>query len=250
MSLAASFLCAAAAAFLFPPEEEGADFPTNLKAFFGRRTARDWAWRLPVAGVAFVPIYLFFGRLVVPLPDCLAITSRRWQAGAGCERSPTGGMLVDQVVHRAKRVAMQTTQELARRFGLSQATTAGLIFGQGNLTELVQQILLTFRQAQDLALSEVPQLPGGFASTDAALVAAKLAKQGLQLQVVGRQAGDVIAVQPIRTTRFPQPVPGPIESGLRRATFAVRLKGSEQFFHLSFDLLTRQRGRSSTRGGR
>jgi lipoprotein signal peptidase len=28
-------------------------------------------------------------------PSCLIITSRWWQAGAGCERSPTGGMLVD-----------------------------------------------------------------------------------------------------------------------------------------------------------
>jgi hypothetical protein len=66
-SFFASFLCSAAVAFLFPPEEEGAGFLDNLKAFFGRRTARDWAWRLPVAGLAFAPIYLFFGRLVVPL---------------------------------------------------------------------------------------------------------------------------------------------------------------------------------------
>jgi hypothetical protein len=79
------------------------------------------------------------------VPGCLIITSRWWQAGAECERSPTGGMLVDQAAHRAKRVAMQTTQELARRFGLSQATTAGLIGGQGNLTELMQRIFSNFR---------------------------------------------------------------------------------------------------------
>ena len=93
-------------------------------------------------------------------------------------------MLVDQTVHRAKRVAMQTVKKLAWGFSFSQATTAVLILGQWNLTNLLQQLLLASCQKQDLVLSKVPQLAaqlaGGFASTDAALVAAKPPKQGLQ----------------------------------------------------------------------
>lgn len=36
------------------------------KDFFGQRTTWEWFWRLPVAAVAFMPIYDFFGLLVVP----------------------------------------------------------------------------------------------------------------------------------------------------------------------------------------
>jgi hypothetical protein len=62
-----SLACAALVAFLFPPQDRDRGFLSSLKAFFGGRSASHWAWRLPVAAVAFMPIYLFFGRLVVPL---------------------------------------------------------------------------------------------------------------------------------------------------------------------------------------
>jgi hypothetical protein len=82
-------------------------------------------------------------------------------------------MLVNQGVHCTQRVAMQTVKEPTRSFGFGQAKTAGLIFSQRNLLELLQQVLLTFGQEQDLILSEVPQFAGRFASADAALMAAK-----------------------------------------------------------------------------
>ena len=47
-------------------------------------------------------------------------------------------------------------------------------------------------------MSKVAQFTRGFAATDAALVATQPPKQGLQLQVVGWQARDVVAWQPIR----------------------------------------------------
>jgi hypothetical protein len=55
-------------------------------------------------------------------------------------------MLLDQATHRVQRVAMQTVKEPTRGFGFGQAKTAGLILGQRNLTELLQQVILTIGQ--------------------------------------------------------------------------------------------------------
>ena len=61
-----SLTCAALLAFLFRLQDRGQGFLGSVKAFFRGRSWYQWAWRLPVAAVAFMPIYLFFGRLVVP----------------------------------------------------------------------------------------------------------------------------------------------------------------------------------------
>jgi hypothetical protein len=67
MILLGSLACSALVAALFPPGENRQRFVARLRAFFGAWSASQWAWRLPVAALAFMPIYLFFGRLVVPL---------------------------------------------------------------------------------------------------------------------------------------------------------------------------------------
>jgi hypothetical protein len=64
--LVPSVLCSAAVAFLFPPAEKGAGLIESFKFFFSHRTATAWLWRLGIAAVAFMPIYYFFGLLVVP----------------------------------------------------------------------------------------------------------------------------------------------------------------------------------------
>ncbi len=61
-----SLFCSAAVAFLFPPDPKGKSLVTAAREFFGRRTTGGWIWRLAVAAVAFMPIYWFFGMLVVP----------------------------------------------------------------------------------------------------------------------------------------------------------------------------------------
>jgi hypothetical protein len=66
IQLAGSLVCGAAVAALFHPQDPGRGFFAELRKFFARRTAMDWGWRLALAAVAFMPIYLFFGRLVVP----------------------------------------------------------------------------------------------------------------------------------------------------------------------------------------
>ena len=151
-------------------------------------------------------------------------------------------MLIDQATHRAKRVAMESMQKLTWGLSLSQADATGLICGQPGLTDLLQQVVLTFCQEQDLILSEVPQLTGGFAATDAALMAAQLAKQGLQLQVIGWQARDVITMQQIRAARPPQTVPSTVKSSLGMVALEVRVKRCQECLQLPFDLSTGQSG--------
>jgi len=66
IQLVGSLTCAAAVAALFRPQNAGSGFLTSMREFFARRSTREWAWRLPLAAVIFMPIYLLFGRLVVP----------------------------------------------------------------------------------------------------------------------------------------------------------------------------------------
>lgn len=64
--LPACLLCGAVVAWLFPSEMPTKSFIDALKEFFGRSTLADWAWRLVIAAVAFMPIYWVFGLIVVP----------------------------------------------------------------------------------------------------------------------------------------------------------------------------------------
>jgi len=48
-------------------EEFAKSLTAAAKEFFDHRTVGAWVWRITVAAVAFVPIYLFFGSLVAPL---------------------------------------------------------------------------------------------------------------------------------------------------------------------------------------
>ncbi len=64
--LVAAIMCGAAVALLFPPENEGLGFATAGREFFAGRSAAAWAWRLPLAAVAFMPVYFAFGLMVVP----------------------------------------------------------------------------------------------------------------------------------------------------------------------------------------
>jgi len=62
-----SIFCATAAAWLFPPVEKKSSLATMAREFFSGRTAGAWVWRVAVAAIVFVPIYLVFGSLVAPL---------------------------------------------------------------------------------------------------------------------------------------------------------------------------------------
>ncbi|MCB0127083.1 MAG: hypothetical protein KDE58_32705, partial [Caldilineaceae bacterium] len=59
-------LCTGVTAWLFPARNRGASFLHTWRTHFQQRTASAWTWRLLVAAVSFMPIYYFFGTLVVP----------------------------------------------------------------------------------------------------------------------------------------------------------------------------------------
>jgi hypothetical protein len=65
-SLVASLLLGAAAAALFPPAKNAKGCVATSKAFFARRGTGTWIWRLVIASVVFVPIYVIFGLLTYP----------------------------------------------------------------------------------------------------------------------------------------------------------------------------------------
>jgi hypothetical protein len=65
--LPAASLCGAAVAALFPPATTGNGFSASLRVYFAQRPAKEWAWRLPLAYLAFPIAYLFFGTLLSPI---------------------------------------------------------------------------------------------------------------------------------------------------------------------------------------
>ncbi len=60
-------LLALLVAWLFPPVSVTETLPQAIRATLAERSAFSWAWRFVVAGVLYVPIYLFFGMLVAPI---------------------------------------------------------------------------------------------------------------------------------------------------------------------------------------
>jgi hypothetical protein len=56
----------ATVAWLFPPANAVSSVRSIWTGFFARASARSWAWRLAAGAVAFMPIYIFFGLLVIP----------------------------------------------------------------------------------------------------------------------------------------------------------------------------------------
>jgi hypothetical protein len=61
-----SVLVAATVACLFPPVSKETRFSSAAKSFFNRYSAFSWIWRLGVGAILFMPIYYFFGLLVIP----------------------------------------------------------------------------------------------------------------------------------------------------------------------------------------
>src|SRR5258706_13016372 len=106
---------------------------------------------------------------------------------------------------------MQPITLLAWALALRQALAVRLIVHQSNLTDALQQILLTFGDEQNLIGAQRTQRPRGSAPTDPSLVLADTIEERFQLQVVGRQSRHIITRQHIARPRFPQPMPGALQ---------------------------------------
>jgi hypothetical protein len=77
-------------------------------------------------------------------------------------------------------------EQAAWGFGFLQPPPVLAILCERHLADLLQQIILTLSQEQDLALTKVSQFTSGFPTTDTALMATKSPKQRLEHQVVWR----------------------------------------------------------------
>lgn len=64
--LVAALCCGLTVAFLFPPKDSSVSARTAIQNYFARHSGLQWTWRLALAAVVFMPIYFFFGLLVVP----------------------------------------------------------------------------------------------------------------------------------------------------------------------------------------
>ncbi len=62
-----ALILAVLVAWLFRPAVPQQRLLPALGAMLARRRPLDWAWRFAAAGLIYVPIYLFFGRLVAPV---------------------------------------------------------------------------------------------------------------------------------------------------------------------------------------
>lgn len=66
-ALPAVLLCGLAVAWLFKPPAGSPGLGAAARAYFHRRSAGQWAWRIALAAVAFAPVYWLFGSLVYPI---------------------------------------------------------------------------------------------------------------------------------------------------------------------------------------
>jgi hypothetical protein len=66
MQASAAVLCSGAVAWMFAPRAVEMPVAPRVRAFLGRHTALQWAWRILAAWVAFPVVYLTFGWLVQP----------------------------------------------------------------------------------------------------------------------------------------------------------------------------------------
>jgi hypothetical protein len=64
--LGPSLLVAVAVAWLFGPPAPRPSLAATARTFFDRYSVPNWLWRLGLAAVLFMPIYYFFGLLVIP----------------------------------------------------------------------------------------------------------------------------------------------------------------------------------------
>ena len=62
-----SFLVGAAIAYFFSFVNTKDNFFHSLNDFFKSRTKKAWTWRLAIAALSYMPIYIFFGKLVLPI---------------------------------------------------------------------------------------------------------------------------------------------------------------------------------------
>src|SRR5579859_7166625 len=110
---------------------------------------------------------------------------------------------------------METIEVLAPRLAVGHAAALRQIRRMRNTLELSEQLCLAVGGKQDLKLAELPQGPCRRHATDPSLVAAQPSKEVLQVEIVGGEGRNIVAVQELRPPGPPQPTPGAEQGRLR-----------------------------------
>jgi hypothetical protein len=133
--LVPSASCGTVTALLFASDENGESLATIARGFLDRRAAGTWIWRIGVAAVTFVPIYLFFGSLVAP------ITARYFQQSLYGLRQPDQDEILVVLLVRSVLfllaclpiliVWQRSTQSLFLRLGFALFVLVGFLYMLG-----------------------------------------------------------------------------------------------------------------------
>ena len=81
---------------------------------------------------------------------------------------------------------------MLRPFSPLQLVAVSLIGLQWDLAQMIEQLVFTFGREKHLVMPKAVEIASGLASTDTPLVTPDLVEESLQLQIVGRQTGDII----------------------------------------------------------
>ena len=106
-----------------------------------------------------------------------------------------------------------------------------LIGLQWDLAQVLEQLVFTFGREKHLVMPKAVEIASGLAPTDTPLVASDLVEESLQLQIVRRQARDIITRQQVLPIAAPQNLQATAQDTLRSLAFAIWLEPFEQLVH-------------------
>jgi hypothetical protein len=119
---------------------------------------------------------------------------------------------------------MQAVQELLRPFGHMQLLAVSLINLEWNLAQVLEQLGLAFGREEHLVGPEAIEFSGGLAPTSAPLVTPDPVEECLQLQIIRRQAGDIITRQQLLPEAAPKILQARTQGTLGSLAMAVWLE--------------------------
>ena len=123
-------------------------------------------------------------------------------------------------------------------FGHLQLLAVSLIGLQWDLAQVLEQLAFTFGCEEHLVMPKAIEVSSRLAPTDTPLVTPDLVEESLQLQIVRRQAGDIITRQQVLPIAAPQNLQATAQDTLRSLAFAIWLEPFEQLVHCLGDLLS------------
>ena len=102
---------------------------------------------------------------------------------------------------------------------------------------MFKQLILTFGCEEHLVMSQAIEVSSGLTPADTPLVTPDPVEESLQLQLIRRQARDIITRQQVLPLAAPQILQATAQDTLRSLAFAIWLEPFEQLIHFLGSLL-------------